>query len=315
LTPYYLITEDWLVMYTPLNKGIKSKRTEKNTVALVGFSQTTRDEIPWDDKDTEIWSLNEAAVQTWMRRFDRWFQLHPEENFNRPNNPNDPNHPKWLREAKGFPIYMQKQYDYIPASVALPLGEITKAYGSYLTSSLAFMLTTAMLEGFERIELYGFELGTKTEYHYQKANAEYLIGLARGLGFEIYLPEGCSLCKGKMYGFETLDVIYRQKLEYRKDAIKVALEEKRDKAKLEEGAFLMVEKFKDLNPGNKEVLELHENQRKITRMALAEANFTIGAFKEVQKAITLYDDHLETTGSFPKQDYTKTKKVEDDETD
>lgn len=299
-------------MYEPLNKGVVSKRTGKNTVALVGFSQVTRSFIPFDDEDTEIWSLNEAAIQPWMKRFTRWFQIHPEDNFSRPNNPNDPNHLKWLQEAKGFPIYMQKQYDTIPASVALPLDDIIERYGNYLTSSLAYMLTLAMLEGFERIELYGFELGTRTEYHYQKANAEYLIGLGRGLGFDIYIPPAGSLCKGKMYGFESMDVVFRQKLEYRKDGIASEMLSIRDDAKVQQGMLEVVERFYHANPDNEDLKKMYADQKEATRMALAKINFTLGCFEEIKGAIASYDDHLEVIGVAAKQDYTKSKKVLDD---
>lgn len=298
-------------MYESLNKGIVSKRTGKNTVALVGFSQVTRGSIPFEDEDTELWSLNEAAIQPWMTRFTRWFQIHPEDNFTRPNNPNDPNHFKWLQEAKDFPIYMQKHYDSIPASVAFPLDEVIEKYGNYLTSTLAYMLTLAMLEGFERIELYGFELGTRTEYHYQKANAEYLIGLGRGLGFDIYIPPAGSLCKGKMYGFESMDVVFRQKLEYRKDGIQAELLSIRDEAKVQQGALEVVEKFYLSNMENEELKKMYEDQKKATRLALAKVNFSIGALEEAKIAIASYDDHLEVIGVAPKQDYTKTKKVLD----
>ena len=186
-------------MYKKLNKGIVSKRTGKNTVALVGFAETTRDLAPWDDPDTEIWGLNEAYLQPFMKRWDRWFQLHPEDNFNRDTNTNDPDHPKWLRKKHKKPIYLQEAYPYIPDAIKYPLDEVIANYGDYLMSSFAFMLALAMLEGFERIELYGFEMGTHTEYHYQKANAEYLIGFARGAGFDVWYPEICTLCKGKMY--------------------------------------------------------------------------------------------------------------------
>ena len=298
-------------MYKPLNKKIVSERTGKNTVALVGFATTTRDLAPWDDENTEIWGLNEAAVQPYFKRFNRWFQIHPEDNFMRDGNPNDPNHPKWLQEARGFPIYMQEHYEQIPASVKLPIDEIKKRYGSYLTSSLAFMITLAMLEGFERIELYGFELGTKTEYHYQKANAEYLIGLARGMGFDVFIPTGSSLCKGKMYGFETMDVTFRQKLEYRKTSLIEELKQSRDEAKENQGILAAYDQIARLRPEDKELVGLWEQQAPITQAKLAKANFIVGVDKELETVIDMYDEFLSQVGVVGPQDYTKTKKVRD----
>jgi hypothetical protein len=297
-------------MYTPLNKRKISKRTGKNTVALVGFAKT-RDEAPWDDLDTEIWGLNEAYAQPWMKRFDRWFQIHPEDNFSRPDNPNDPNHLNWLKVAKGFPIYMQEKFKYIPASVMYPLAEVTEKYGNYLTSSVAFMLTLAMLEGFERIELYGFEMGTRTEYHYQRANAEYLIGMAKALGFEIYLPASCGICKGKMYGFETLDVAFRQKLEYRKTSIENEVQNKRDQAKVEEGQLNVMTSFYELNKDIPEMYEKFKNQVSLTKQAQAKANYAVGCLEECKRIIDLYDEFLETVGVGGVQDLSKTKLVKD----
>lgn len=290
-------------MYTKLNTGIVSKRTGKNTVAIVGFANTTRDLAPWEDEETEIWGLNEAYSIPFMKRWTRWFQLHTEVNFNREDNPNDPNHAQWLREKHGKPIYLQEKYEYIPDAVKYPLAEVIEAYGKYLTSSFAFMLALAMLEGFERIEIYGFEMGTHTEYHYQKANAEYLIGLALGSGFEIYMPEQCSLCKGKMYGFESMDVPFRQTLEYRKISIEDELKKQRDLAMIENGKMSRLEEDIQITESEK-LREVLDSQQEQYRLAAGRYNFLSGTLVEIKEIIKHYDKFLESVGVIPNQDYT-----------
>ncbi len=69
----------------------------------------------------------------------------------------------------------------------------------YFTNTIAYMMALAIMEGFERIELYGVEMAAGTEYAYQKACLEYFIGMAQGRGIEIYLPEHCSLMNAKLY--------------------------------------------------------------------------------------------------------------------
>jgi hypothetical protein len=283
-------------MYKPLNKKVISARTGKNTVALVGFSATTRDQAPWEDKDTEIWSLNESYNTDWLKRQDRCFQIHTEDNFNRDKNPNDPNHPQWLRTKRGMPIYMQQKYEYIPDAVKYPLDEIVAKYGNYQTSTLAFMLSLAMFEGFERIELYGFELGSQTEYHYQKAGAEYLIGMARGLGFEIYLPPECTICRGKMYGFESMDVVFRQKLEYRRNSIFAAHRQKEIEALQDGGSLVMAETCYNLDPSNEAIRALWEEANIKAHKSTGEGNFLKGQIKELDEIIAMYDDHLIRVG-------------------
>ena len=281
--------------YQPLNQHKISKRTGKNTVAIVGFSPDSRHLAPYDDEDTEIWSLNEAGIQPWMKRWDRWFQLHPRKNFTDPNNRNDPNHFAWL-QAQTKPIYMQKQYQVVPASVKYPIKEVKKLYGSYYTSSVAYMLALAMLEGFERIELYGVSMGNQTEYNYQRANGEYLIGLARGLGHEVYLPDESPLCKGKMYAYETMEIAFGQELEYKRNN----LENLHKVAEME--TLKLVGKIVELNdicemyPDNQELAERRENLSREVEKAKADTNFLQGQVDGLNVVIKMYDTHIEKSG-------------------
>lgn len=245
---------------------------KKDKVAICGFASTTRHLAPYDDEDYEIWGLNEAYNHNFMSRFDRWFQLHPRWDFTKVDNLGDPNHFEWLKSDRDYPIYMQESHADIPNSVALPLDEMTDKFlqgEKYYTSSLSYMLVFAMLLGYKRIELYGFEMGTNTEYHYQRANAEYLIGLGKGLGFDIILPEQSGILKGKLYGYEEMYTPYRQQLELRQSHLRIQLD------KQERDTFRRSGAAEALHRGLSEMRFIDETKKKQDIIEVAKRNLSI----------------------------------------
>ena len=200
-----------------VNEINKRDRANKKTVAIVGFASTTRHLAPWEDYDVEIWGMNEAYKFGFMKRWERWFQLHPHSNFSRLDNHNDPDHYEWLKKEHDFPIYMQEKYKDVPNSVRFPIEKLTElTQCKYFRSSMSFLLAFAVLEGFERIELYGIDMRANSEYWYQRPNMEYLIGYFRGKGIDIYVPERADLLSvGKMYAYEDMTPAFKTQLEGR----------------------------------------------------------------------------------------------------
>lgn len=211
------------------------KVARRDRVAIVGFAGTSRHLAPYDDKSVEIWGLNEAHRQPWMRRITRWFQIHQRWDFTKQNNESYRDHWEWLQKEQPFPIYMIEKAQDIPSSVEFPLEEICEKFLSnvrrgkdwkeavinkYFTSSFAYMCSMALYEGFKRIEIYGFEMATDTEYRYQKGSTEFWIGLAAGLGVEVLVTEDCQLVQGKLYGYEVSRMINRQRLEFLQNRFK-----------------------------------------------------------------------------------------------
>lgn len=210
---YEPITE-WELDLPPQDEAIaallRKERDGKKTVAMVGMATTSSGLAPYNETGVEIWSMNEAHAAKWITRADRWFQIH--DTFRRKvASRNIIGHYEWLKENKwNIPIYMRSVYEEIPNSIAYPIKKICDEFLSnihrgnkkikYFTSSLAYMLPMAILEGYQRIELYGFEMSEDTEYAQQKACAEFWIGLAVGKGIEIYMPEGCQLMNSSLYG-------------------------------------------------------------------------------------------------------------------
>jgi hypothetical protein len=189
---------------------LRRLRTGKKTVALVGMAETSCSLAPFREKGVEIWGLNEMHAFPWMARADRWFQIH--KTYKREVAKRGVRgHYEWLKENKwNIPIYMQHPQDEIPNSKEYPLHEVCDKFFKnfrrgdakvkYFTSSFAYYMGVALLEGFERIEIYGFEMSGDIEYVQQKACAEFWIGLAMGMGVEIYTPPNCQILHSPLYG-------------------------------------------------------------------------------------------------------------------
>lgn len=194
-------------------------------VAIVGFADSYA-LAPFDDPSVEIWGINE--LHRYLPRWDRWFELHARESFEVKGNRDQEAHVNWLRAQKPVddpayrPIFMREVFADIPAGVRLPLEWLSDRFfvrfgqRPYFTSSIGYMLAMAIAEGRDEnfvpindqavtwIGLYGVDLASNTEYGEQRPNAEYFIGLARGLGIQVEIAEGSALLRGDhLYGFES----------------------------------------------------------------------------------------------------------------
>lgn len=176
-------------------------------VALLGFAESWKT-APFDDPDVEIWPLNE--MWKYVSRWDRWFELHDSETLGVTKRDlsegEEKRHLEWLAAQKpGKPIYMQPAFcdGRFPAAVPYPLEEMCARFGRYFTSTIGYMLALAIADGYEWIGLYGIDLASDVEYQQQRPNAEYLVGLARGMGRTVVIADGSAMLKaGHLYGYE-----------------------------------------------------------------------------------------------------------------
>ena len=217
---HYVANMDWgdigkvLPPQDPITAAkLKALRQGKKTAALVGMAPTSCSLAPFDDESCEIWGLNEAHSFPWMKRANRWFQIHETAIWKRYIAKRDVRgHADWLKKNPlDVPIYMQFWHELVPKSVGYPLHEVIEKYFrkfwrgdkndiKYFTSTFAYMMGVALLEDFTRIEIYGFEMADDEEWRHQKACAEFWIGLAMGRDVEIYTPPGCQLLFSNLYG-------------------------------------------------------------------------------------------------------------------
>jgi hypothetical protein len=180
----------------------------RKKVCILGTASNTINDTPFDDDSFEFWAL---AWRKDLQKFTRLFDLHPftEERLTKRRVPE--RYVDYLASLK-CPIYLQKEHPKISTSIKYPFTEVVKRFGEdldpyhngiYFSSSISYMIYFALLEKFEEIRFYGVDLIDTGEYSYQRPNTEYLIGLARGLGVKVFIPEKSALCKFSfVYGYE-----------------------------------------------------------------------------------------------------------------
>lgn len=161
-------------------------------VAIVGLAPSTYEQAPWDDKSWEKWGMPwDTAGWT---RMDRLFEPHDIKFLRVCPLKSNPDFFDRLRDCQT--LYMQSECAEVPNAIAYPSAEVSKTIGGqYLNSTVAYMLALAVHEGAEEIGLWGVDMDLGSEYFMQRPNAEYLIGLARGRGIKVHIPDESPLCK------------------------------------------------------------------------------------------------------------------------
>jgi len=181
-----------------------------NTVAIVGSHPRTRALFDFDRTDCAVWIFNEAFTdpQGWAKRADAVFQMHAPEIWRSPLNRNDPKHYEWLQTQTAVgAVYMQEAYPDVPAVVRYPLEEVRAMLGAnfnhdrYFTSSISYAIALAIYREYDRIEIYGVEMETNTEYMYQRDCVAFWTGYAAGRGIEVYTPIN-MFSPPYLYGYE-----------------------------------------------------------------------------------------------------------------
>ena len=154
------------------------------SLAIVGSHPDTRDNAPFDDPNYEIWLFNEAPQQEHIyKRWDASLQIHIPEVYASETNWVNKGHWSWLQQDHGPDkrIFMLEADPRVPNSVRYPMeGVLSLTPRKYLRSSPAMALALAIYLGYKDISLYGSDLSSNTEYHYQAVNYAYWVGVADG---------------------------------------------------------------------------------------------------------------------------------------
>ena len=176
-------------------------------VAIVGGAKTSRGLADEQPPEVELWGLNNQAE--WMPRWDRWFLIDSPDMGGRLVRPGF----EWCKTAD-VPVYMLDKHPDVPTSVRFPIEDILARYGDlYFTSSIAYMIAMAVHENVDEIRLIGINLANHTEYVMQRACAEHWLGVAKGQGIRVWLPDSSPMLKGVQYGIQRMPGLYRQELE------------------------------------------------------------------------------------------------------
>lgn len=234
----------------------------RSKLAIVGTHRDTRDLAPFDDPDYDIWVFNEAMSQwirnennepyKWVKRADAVFQLHTPDVYRSPNNRSDRYHWDWLQEEHGnLVIYMQDNDPQVPNSMRLPIENldgllanfrqgIDRKHRRYLTSSPSIALALGILMGYPVIEIYGCNMGSETEYQFQREGFTFWIGYALGHGIQVDMISGDDIFDRPVYGFdgyiESPPELFKERIAQLKEEIKAARQADRQaEDKLAEG--------------------------------------------------------------------------------
>ena len=174
-------------------------------LAIVGSHPDTRENAPWDDPEFEIWLFNEAPQKPEIyKRWDNSFQMHRPEVYSSPDNWVNKEHWNWLQQDHGDNIiWMMERDERVPNSKKYPLDEVLALVPyKYLRSTPAMAVALAVYLGYERIDLYGSELSSNTEYGYQAINYAFWIGFAHGRGVDLRMECWQSEFNQPIYGYE-----------------------------------------------------------------------------------------------------------------
>lgn len=179
----------------------------------MGFAPSWK-EVPWEDPDAEIWTLNEAyklLEQAPKAKISRWFELH---SLERPPK-NSKEHIEFLQKLN-IPLYTLQKYDFLPNATQFPFMDTVQWFKDkghighrYFTNSISWIIAFAICEGFEEIHIYGVDMAQdkdkngNDEYGYQKPSCEYFIGVAEKYA-KVYVPETSDLLySARLYGIES----------------------------------------------------------------------------------------------------------------
>lgn len=154
-------------------------------IAIVGLSSTTHDLAPFGT-DWEMWGL--PWDDGYWYQYDRLFEMHDLRLLKEFPEARPVNYIERLKEID-VPLYMQESY--FPNVIRYPIEDVDP----YINSSIGYMLAMAIMCQPNRIGIWGVDMASDDEYGYQKPNAEYLIGMARGKGIEVIIPDESPLCK------------------------------------------------------------------------------------------------------------------------
>lgn len=191
------------------------------TVHIYGAARNVR-EAPLPSKGVEVW-LSNSPTTTLIRcprainYWTRWFNLHSVKHM---KGAYPAGYSYYGTKAEGRPVYFLKVQPDVPTSIAFPREKIQAAFATkkgpnrYFTCSVAWLIAFAILEGFERIELWGFELrDSKLYYKLERPCVFYWIKQARDRGIEVtyqaaiekipFEPGDPDDHKGPLYGYST----------------------------------------------------------------------------------------------------------------
>ena len=180
----------------------------KQKIAIVGFAAGTVAKAPFADSDVEKWGINQLWKIVPDKPFDRWFELHSLYDFYHAN----PAHQDFLRNFAG-PVYVRAE-DYalalewgIDTAQPFPHTVLTDQFRPYFSNTVSWLIALAIMMRPDWLGMYGVDMAQDhllaAEYSEQRPSCEYFLGIAEGLGIDLFIPNGSDLlASSHLYGYE-----------------------------------------------------------------------------------------------------------------
>lgn len=169
-------------------------RLRPKIVACVGAGPGIAD-APYDDPGVWVWGI--ARHHTFMPRCDLLFEMHDRSIWE--SYLGQHNYAQTL-DSIG-PVVMREEHPDIEASIAFPFDIADHWFGGYYTGSPSYMLAYAVTQRVNQIRCYGINCKTRAEYVYQRPNLEFILGVAMGLGIDVFVDKHSALLhRGEPYG-------------------------------------------------------------------------------------------------------------------
>jgi hypothetical protein len=200
---------------------------------------------------------------------------------------------------------MQQKWDDIPSSVAFPYEEVNNLFDTwlkplgasfdrYFTSTLAYLLGFAVLEGFEQIEVYGFDMSAGTEYLRQRPATSFLLGLLKGKGYDIVIPPNSKLLRGYgQYAYDDSMLGMRQEFEFNANKLASDIYAEMESSNLKQGEVFALEEIGKLHPELQEELIKTRSEANKTAKNLMKL---IGREEGLRNAMKIYDTYMNLEG-------------------
>jgi hypothetical protein len=192
--------------------------------------QATMGEFDQTRTDCDVFVFNEMISRGTVARADYLLQLHKPVVWRSTQNRNDPKYYEWLKNNHNTTVFMIEQFDDVPMSRRFPLEEIKQEFKGaewYFTTTVAYAIAYAIYAGYKRIEIYGVEMETNTEYAHQRPCVAYWCGVAYGRGIEVDF-HSASFYKSPLYGYEgdiTIPIsTFEERVKVLSEGAKIALE-------------------------------------------------------------------------------------------
>lgn len=167
-------------------------------VAIVGGSPSSWELAPYGDTQREIWVLGNQLDRYKGKRVTRIFEIHD----NLEEHGDVQQYCEWL-VSQNIPLVVGGEFDRAALKKAskfiyFPEEEANELLGGeYLSSSPAYMMALAILEGATEIGIYGVDMAVDDhEYFHQRPEMYAWIAYAKARGIKIIIPEQSSLFRG-----------------------------------------------------------------------------------------------------------------------